>query len=135
MLLFLMNLSRNCILTQHVTRKEGMFLYSAVSSLLDCSKRFTLCPPPHPRQTCLFRQQLDFFRKLSRHAAITREDYTFTFPPLSIARSSFIQLSELGHQRRQKKCPNFETVAKGDSNPGSRLQVRHSATKPHRVPQ
>ena len=37
----------------------------------------------------------------------------------SIARYSFIQLSELGRQWRERKCPNFETVAKGDSNPGS----------------
>ena len=42
-----------------------------------------------------------------------------TFPPLSIARYSFIQLSQLGRQWRERKCPRFETVAKGDSNPGS----------------
>ena len=34
------------------------------------------------------------------HAAITREDYSHIFPPLSIARYSFIiQLSELVHRR------------------------------------
>ena len=43
---------------------------------------------------------------------------TGTFPPLSIARYSFIQLSKLGLQWRKPKCPIFETVAKGDSNPG-----------------
>ena len=42
-----------------------------------------------------------------------------TFPPLSIARYSFIQLSQQGRQWRERKCPIFETVAKGDSNPGS----------------
>ena len=42
-----------------------------------------------------------------------------TFPPLSIARYSFIQLSQLGRQWRERKCPTFETVTKGDSNPGS----------------
>ena len=31
---------------------------------------------------------------------------------------SLLQLSELGHQGEQK-CPNFETVANADSNPGS----------------
>ena len=45
----------------------------------------------------------------SLHATTT----SLTFPPLSIARYSFIQLSELGRQRRQRKCPNFETIAKG----------------------
>ena len=44
---------------------------------------------------------------------------SLTFPPLSIARYSFIQLSQLGRQLRERKCPIFETVAKGDSNPGS----------------
>ena len=44
---------------------------------------------------------------------------SLTFPPLSIARYSFIQLSQLGRQWRERKCPIFETVPKGDSNPGS----------------
>ena len=42
-----------------------------------------------------------------------------TFPPLPMTRYSFIQLSEQGHQWRERKGPIFETVAKGDSNPGS----------------
>ena len=41
---------------------------------------------------------------------------SLTCPPLSIARYSFIQLSQLGRQLRERKCPIFETVAKGDSN-------------------
>ena len=44
---------------------------------------------------------------------------SLTFPPLSIARYSIIQLSEQGHQWRERKCPIFETVTKRDSNPGS----------------
>ena len=44
---------------------------------------------------------------------------SLTFPPLSIARYSFIQLSRQGRQRREGKCPIFQTVAKGDSNLGS----------------
>ena len=45
---------------------------------------------------------------------------SLTFPPLSIiARYSFIQLSKQGRQSRERKCPIFETVAKGDSNQGS----------------
>ena len=38
---------------------------------------------------------------------------SLTFPPLSIARYSFIQLSEQGRQWRERKCPIFETVTKG----------------------
>ena len=44
---------------------------------------------------------------------------SLTFPPLSIAMYSFIQPSLLGRQWRERKCPIFVTVAKGDSNPGS----------------
>ena len=44
---------------------------------------------------------------------------SLAFPPLPIARDSFIQLSQLGRQWRERKYPIFETVAKGDSNPGS----------------
>ena len=46
-------------------------------------------------------------------------DYSLTFPPLSIARYSFVQLSQLGRQWRELKCQNVETVAKGDSISGS----------------
>ena len=41
---------------------------------------------------------------------------SLTFPPASIAMYSFIQLSQLGRQWRERKCPTCETVAKGDSN-------------------
>ena len=44
---------------------------------------------------------------------------SLTFPPLSVARYSFIHLSEQGSQRRGQNWPIFETVAKGDSNLGS----------------
>ena len=93
------------------------FLYSAVSSPLDRSKRFTLfASPDRPVHSdtnsaspgsILARQQL--------HA----KTKSLTCPPLSTARYSFIQLSQLGQQWRERKCPIFETVAKEDSNPGS----------------
>ena len=44
---------------------------------------------------------------------------SLTFPPLSIARYSFVQLSRQGRQWREGKCPIFQTVPKGDSNPDS----------------
>ena len=84
---------------------------------MDRSKRFTLCAfPGRPVHSdtnsaspgsILVRQQLQAKTK------------SLTCPPLSIARYSFIQLSQLGPQWRERKCPIFETVAKGDSNPGS----------------
>ena len=89
--------------------KTSMFLYSAVSSPLARSKHFTLFLP---WQTCSLRHQLGFSWKHSSHAAITRNYYSLTFPPLSIARYSFIQLSEHGRQWRKQKCPIFETIVK-----------------------
>ena len=37
-------------------------------------------------QTCSFWHQLDFSEKHSSHTAITHEEYSFTFPPLSTCR-------------------------------------------------
>ena len=83
---------------------EGRFYiyYSAVSSLLDRSERFPLFksltdlfnPTPFHSGSILARQQLRAKTK------------SLTFPPLSIARYSFIQLSQRGRQT-------------GDLNPGS----------------
>ena len=44
---------------------------------------------------------------------------SLAFPPLSIARYSFIQLSRQGRQWRERKMPNLRNGSKGDSNPGS----------------
>ena len=84
---------------------------------MDRSKRFTLFAfPDRPAHSntnsaspgsILARQQLRAKTK------------SLTFPPLSIARYSFIQLGEQGRQWRERKYPTFETVPKGDSNPGS----------------
>ena len=94
---------------------KSSFLYSAVSSPLGRSKRFLpsltdlFIPTPFSASpgSILARQQL--------RAKTT----SLTFPPLSIAMYTFIQLSQQGRQLRERKCPIFETVAKGDSNPGS----------------
>ena len=44
---------------------------------------------------CSFQRQLDFSGKQSVTLQLLREDYSFTYPPLSIAKYSFIQQSEL----------------------------------------
>ena len=77
-----------------IGKGKGSFLYSAVSSPLDRSKRFThFASPDRPVHSdtnsaspgsILARQQLRAKTK------------SLTFPPLSIARYSFIQLSEQG---------------------------------------
>ena len=56
---------------------------------------------------------------LSEHMLqLMREDCSYAYPPLSIARYSFIQLSELD-QCRVKKLPQGFNTAAQDSNPGS----------------
>ena len=55
----------------------------------------------------------------------------YKYPPLPIARYSFIQLIEL-EQCRETTCPRFDTVAQ-DSNPGSRSRESEAlATGPLR---
>ena len=44
---------------------------------------------------------------------LMREGYSYTYPPLSIARYSFIQLSELEQCRVKKTCPRFLTTQPG----------------------
>ena len=103
--------------TTHSIVKVKVVFFNAVSSPLDRSKRFTLFAFPdrpvhsNPNSdspgSILARQQLRANTK------------SLTFPPLSIVRYSFIQLSQQGRQWRERKCPIFETVPKGDSNPDS----------------
>ena len=70
---------------------------------------------PYTWQTCPFWHQLGFSGKHSSHAAITRKDNSFTFPLWSIARYSCTHLYSWVNWAswRERKCPNFETVAKG----------------------
>ena len=48
-----------------------------------------------------------------------RNDYSLTFPPLSIARYSCIQLSRLRRREVKEKMPKLRNGNNGDSNPGS----------------
>ena len=97
--------------------KKMCFLYSALSSPLNRSKRFTLFAlPDRPAHSDTNSASPGNILAMQQLRATTK---SLTFPPLSLARYSFIQLSQLGRQWRERKYPIFETVAKGDSNPGS----------------
>ena len=72
-----------------MSKGKGIFVYSAVSSPLYRSKRFTL----HQLADMFIRHQIDFSGKHSSPAAIMYEDYSLIFPPPSMARYSFIQLN------------------------------------------
>jgi len=71
----------------------------------------------------LFTQSLRPSRLLweasSHILQLMREGCAYTYPPLSITRYSFIQLSELEQCRVKKLAQCFNTAAQ-DSNPGSR---------------
>ena len=88
-----------------------------LSRPLDRSKRFTLFAlPGRPVHSDTNSASPGSILVMQQVRATTK---SLTCPPLSIARYSFIQLSQLGRQWRERKCPIFEMVAKGDSNPGS----------------
>ena len=61
---------------------------------------------------------------------LMREGCSYTYPPLSIARYSFIQLSELEQCRVKKLAQNFNTAAQ-DSNPGSHSRESESLPLSH----
>ena len=89
------------------TLGKGTFLYIAVSSPWDCSKRFTL----HPLADLVSG-------KHSATLQLLREDYSFRCPPLSVARYSFTQLNELW-QHEMNEIAKPSKWQQEDSNPGS----------------
>ena len=92
-----------------------LFLYSAVSSPLDRSKRFTLSSPGRPVHSDTV---LGFSCKHSSHAAIAQR--LFTHISTTVYSQVLIYTAESTEATwSERKCPNFDTVAKGDSNPGS----------------
>ena len=66
-----------------------------------------------------------FWEASSHMLQLMRKGCSYTYPPLSIARYSFIQLSELEQCRVKKLAQGFNTAAQ-DSNPGSRSRVQSS---------
>ena len=61
-----------------------------------------------------------------------RNDYSLTFPPLSIARYSFIQLSRLRRREVKENAQTYKRYQRGIEPGLSRLRVRHSTTGPPR---
>ena len=92
----------DCVTISGKGKGKGMVLYSAVSSPLDRSKRFTLSSPGRPVHSNTNSASLGSILAMQQ----LRNDYTLTCPPLSIARYSFIQLSRL---RRREVNENAQT--------------------------
>ena len=95
---------------------EKVVLYSAISGPLDRTKRFTLFAL-HARHVHSDTNSASSGSILAM-LQLRAKTKSLTCPPLSIARYSCIRLNQPGRQWRERKCPIFETVAKGDSNPG-----------------
>ena len=78
----------------YIQKSKGVFIWRSNQSVgpLKALKLFL------PWQTCSFWHQLGFSGKHSATIHTARRLYSFIFPLLSIARYSFIQLSELSYQ-------------------------------------
>ena len=62
---------------------------------------------------------------------LMHEDCSYTYPPLSTARYSFRQLSELEQCRVKKRAQGFNTAAQ-DLNPGSLSRKSEALPEPLR---
>jgi len=103
------SLQCSVIIRVKVQVKKGKFLYCAVSSPQDHSKRFTLYFPDRPVHSAPSRL---LWEASSHMLQLMREGYSYTYPPLSIVRYSFIQLSELEQCRVKKLAQGFNTTAR-----------------------
>ena len=91
------------------------FLYSAVSSPWDCSKRFTL----HPQADLFIPRPFQFLWEVFSNVAINaRRLFVHVSTTVCIARYSFIQLSELW-QRGVIKLAKGSKRPQWDLKPGS----------------
>ena len=101
-----------------VCKKKGMVLYSAVSSPLDRSKRFTLSSPGRPVHSDTV---LGFSWKHSSHAAIAQR--LFTHMSTTVYSQVLIYTAESTEASwNERKCPNFETVTTGIRNQQPTMQ-------------
>ena len=82
--------------------------------------------------TDLFNQTPSrFLWEASSHMLqLMHEGYSYIYPPLSIARYSFIQMSELEQCRVKKIAQGFNTATQ-DSNPGSRSRESEALPLSH----
>ena len=89
--------------------EQGKILYIPVSSLLARSMRFTL----HPLADMFIPTPTRLLLEESRQLWLLHESYSLIFPLLSLARYSFIQLSELGHSVENANAQSEITMEVG----------------------
>ena len=105
-----------------------MVLYSAVSSQLDRSKRFTLSSPGRPVHSDTV---LGFSWKHSSHAAIAQRLFTH-IPTTVYSQVLNFQLSRLRRREVKENAQTSKRYQRGFEPGLSRLRVRHSTTEPPR---
>ena len=105
-------------------KKKGMVLYSAVSSPLDRSKRFTLSSPGRPVHSDTV---LGFSWKHSSHAAIAQR--LFTHISTTVYSQVLILLSQLRRREVKENAQTSKRLKRGFEPGLSRLRVRHSTTE------
>ena len=83
--------------------KKGMFLYSAVSSSLDAQSALHVSSPGRPVHSDTNSASLGSILAMQQ----LRNDYSLTFPPLSIARYYIYTAESTEASWRERKFPNF----------------------------
>ena len=114
--------------TYRSKKGKGKFLYSAVSSPQDRSKRFTLYFPDRPVHSDTISASLGSIQPYATVKA--RRLLVDISTTVYIARYSCIQLSELEQYRVKKLAQGFNTAAQ-DSNSGSRSQESEALPPSH----
>ena len=92
-------------------------LYPLLSCPWDCSKRFTL-PRGRPDHSNAISTSLGSIQPCT-HTHTLHEDFSFRYPSLSVARYSFIQLSELWQRGMNEIATKVSKRQQEDSNLGS----------------
>ena len=111
----------------HLGASKGKFLYSAVSGHQDGSEHFTLYSLADKFNQTPSQLLCEAFK----HAAINAQRLLIhKYPPLSTARYSFIELSEV-EQCMEKKCAQGFNTAVQDLNLGPLSQESEALSLSH----
>ena len=115
-------LLRKLDLMWHKMTHQLMSSYVAQYPVPSPQKRFTLYFPGRSFQSNI----------ISTSLGSMREGCSYTYPPLSTARYSSIQMSELKHCRVQTNCPcPMSHTAAQDLNPGSLSRESEALPRSH----
>ena len=118
------------ICNMHGLQKRTMKSAYIVSQCSACERNHAFYSLIYKKKVCSYtsppnrhvHSDTNFSREHSVMLKVLDDDYSLTFPPLSIATYSFIQLNELGRRGETKMC-KLRNGSNVDSNPNSQLGV------------